>query len=137
MRINPDHQSSKFRGFVVEYPNDPAYKGTNGYLLVKDRRRKEATYCYALSACTIFHSREEAREWADRFPYLMGENGYKLPEVLPVWMVCTFTLENPDRQERVKKTGDSGMKAPEKYKRDDNSLKAGPYKQLKAGWETQ
>ena len=111
MRLNPDPTDSKFKGWVVEYANDPAYKGTNAYLLVRDWARPQlpesATHTYSIGTCTIFDSREAADQWAKTFPNLLGEKGHLLPEVRPVWSINTLTLENPNRDERVKELGES------------------------------
>ena len=101
---NPE-PSAKLHGWVVEYANSPAYKGTAAYLLVKDffkpGQRDAVGHAYSITTCTIFASQTEAKQWAELYPGLLGE-GHEPPEVRPVWSVQVLTLEQPGRDGRVR-----------------------------------
>jgi hypothetical protein len=84
-------------GYVIQYRGDPDYKTIDGFLKVENWKDLKAGHESDLSNATFFQHLEEARQWAERFPWLMGEKGYLAPLVVPCWRVSTYTLTDPNK----------------------------------------
>lgn len=91
-------KTAKFiSGWIVEYANDPKYKGLDVYLSITDWYKKEAKLAHSLNECSIFKTRDSALKWARLFQDLAGK-GHSIPEIRPIWEIKTFTLKNPGHE---------------------------------------